>query len=71
MNRFLVLKVLNLIFLGLLLSFIFFYFAELLPVKNKAFCAEVTSKYVLETTSKENAFEVYNQLYRKCLTQAK
>lgn len=71
MYRIWVVKALHLVFLGILLSFIFVYFTELQPAKKQAQCAETATKSVLGAAAVEDAFDLYNQLYKNCLTQAK
>ncbi|OGE19639.1 hypothetical protein A3J19_04595 [Candidatus Daviesbacteria bacterium RIFCSPLOWO2_02_FULL_41_8] len=69
MNRFHILKALHLIFLGLLLTFIYFYFAEYQPLKVHSACAESSAKSVLNFGSNTDAFGFYNQLYKNCISQ--
>ena len=71
MNRFWLVKILHLVFLGLLLSFIFVYFTELQPAKKQAQCAEFSTRSVLGAASNEDAFDLYNKLYKNCLTLSK
>lgn len=63
-----VIRTLHFIFLGILIAFIVFYFMEYLPFKTQKVCAESSANKVLNL-SPHNAYEVYHQLYKTCLSK--
>ena len=69
MNWYFVFRVLHSIYLGVLLTFIFFYFTQYRPVKVHAVCAESSAKSVLKLGSEGDAYGVYKSLYEECSSQ--
>ena len=69
MNKFLILRVLNLAYLGILLTFIYFYFFEYQPLKLHEECAESSAKTVLAAKSQIDPHDYYLELYQACLSK--
>lgn len=65
MNKSIVIKALHLTFLGILLSFIYFYFSVYQPLKVHRICADFSSSEVLKSNA-EDAYGLYKSLYSKC-----
>ena len=63
------LNVANLIYIGLLSLFIFFYFQVLQPIKIGDKCAEASAKATL-SLSPADAYGYYQGLYKDCLSAA-
>ncbi|OGE64300.1 hypothetical protein A3I48_03680 [Candidatus Daviesbacteria bacterium RIFCSPLOWO2_02_FULL_36_7] len=67
MNRFSILRVLHLLFLGVLLAFIYFFYAVYQPLKAHNVCAKNSAESVLGINQQNNAFDLYQQTYKNCL----
>lgn len=68
MSRFGVFRTLHFIFLGILISFILFYFYEYIPLKAQRICREVSAKATLKSNSAD-AYEFYKNHLRSCLSK--
>lgn len=69
MNKFSILRIAHLIYLGLLLCFIVFYFVDYRPYKIETACAEKSAKQVLGANSDQDANGLYKKLYKECVTR--
>lgn len=70
MYKFSVLNVVNIIYIGLCLVFIFFYFHDIRPEKIKDICAESAAKATLNLPkpSMIDAFDFYQEQNKKCIS---
>lgn len=69
MNRQSILKLLHFVYLGFLLTFIYFYFSAYQPLKLHNTCAISSSQQVLNSKNQERAYELYKELYADCISE--
>ncbi len=69
MDKFLILRLLHSMYLGLLLLFILFYFEAYQPYKLHNLCAEASAKTVLQSAPNPDAYGYYQNLYKGCISQ--
>ncbi len=56
-------------YLGLLLTFILFYFEVYQPYKLHNICAKSSAEAVLNKDSNPNSYDYYQALYNACVSQ--
>lgn len=69
MNKLLILRVAHTIYLGILLTFILFYFEVYQPNKFHDVCAEISAKKVLRQDFNPNAANIYDSYYKDCVSE--
>lgn len=69
MNKFLIFRIFHFVYLGLLLTFILFYFTVYQPIKLHSLCAETSAKTVLGSTSNVDAYDFYQRLHKDCIAK--
>lgn len=69
MKRFMSLKSVQIAYIGFLSLFIAYYLVSYRPYKAHRICAEESAKTVLETKTKGDSYQMYQNLYKNCVSE--